>query len=219
MSRLNFGASRAAKTVTASLLAACLTMSFDVSAQSAEDAARALKNGDYPAAYKMASKLSEGGNPDADLLLGIMHFSGLGVVRDQQKALAFYQSAAEQGQAAAMHNLGAMYYRGEGVNINYARSREWNMKAAEGGLVMAQHDYASMLRTGIGGPKDTKQAMFWYEKASRAGYANSSYQLGMMLSAGSGQNQAQSMRFLCKAASQNHQDARRALGAKIRACR
>ena len=182
-------------------------------------AANALKAGRYGEAVQLAKPLSDAGNPDAQLLMGILYFGGLGVAKSPNKAFELYTKAAEQGQAAAMHNLATMYYRGEGTNINFGLSRDWNRKAAENGLVVAQHDYASMLRSGVGGPPDRQQARFWFKKAADAGYANAAYKLGLMLRSGPGSNAQASVAYLCKAAYGNHPEARQALGSNIQHCR
>jgi len=182
-------------------------------------AANALKAGNYEVAQSIATPLAESGDPDAQLLMGIMAFSGLGVSRDERRALEFYQMAAEQGQAAAMHNLASMHYRGEGVPINFAKAREWNQKAAESGLVIAQHDYASMLESGIGGKKDLDGAARFYDMAARAGYPNAAFKLARLMKSGPQANRQMRLRYLCMAASKGHQQAKAELGPSIQSCR
>ncbi|GBO90188.1 tetratricopeptide repeat protein [Marinobacter salsuginis] len=181
-----------------------------------QSAANALKSGNYSQALTLARPLADNGNADAQLLMGVMYIRGLGVSKDASKAYDMYLKAAEQGQAAAMHNLASMHYRGEGIPINFNEAREWNRKAAETGLTIAQHDYAAMLESGVGGSRDINGALRFYQMAARGGYTNASFKLGRMLA---DQNPQASMRFLCQAASKNHNGAKQMLGPRIRNCR
>lgn len=48
------------------------------------------------------------GDPDAQYNLGYMYENGLGVPKDENKALELYQKAADKGHSAAQNNLNAM---------------------------------------------------------------------------------------------------------------
>jgi TPR repeat protein len=48
---------------------------------------------------------SEAGDPDAQYNLAYLYENGLGVTKDEAKALALYQQAADQGHPAAKNNL------------------------------------------------------------------------------------------------------------------
>ncbi len=63
----------------------------------------------------------------------MMYTEGQGVRQDYQQAFAWYQKAAEQGNAGAQNNLGLMYYNGKGVEQDYIKALEWYQKAAEQG--------------------------------------------------------------------------------------
>jgi len=204
------------RAVVAALAIMAMPIQIAMANEDIASAANALKSGNYSQAMAMAQPLAEKGNPDAQLLMGIMYMRGLGISKDMSMAYDMYRKAAEQGQAAAMHNLASMHYRGEGVRINFSEAREWNKKAAEAGLTIAQHDYAAMLESGVGGDRDLNGAARYYQLAARGGYTNASYKLGRMLA---GQNPQASMRFLCQAASKNHAEAKKMLGPRIRNCR
>ena len=57
----------------------------------------------------------------------------LRVERDYLQARAWYQKAADQGDAAAQNSLGVVYVRGQGVAKDYAQARAWLQKAADQG--------------------------------------------------------------------------------------
>ena len=48
-------------------------------------------------------------------MLGYMHRNGIGTEVDLEKAVSWYQRAAEQGEATALFNLGGMFRKGYGV--------------------------------------------------------------------------------------------------------
>lgn len=204
------------KAIMAALAVSLMVIQMGHANEDVASAADALKSGNYALAITLVQPLVENGNPDGQLLMGIMYMRGLGISKNTSKAYDMYLKAAEQGQAAAMHNLASMHYRGEGVPINFSEAREWNRKAAESGLTIAQHDYASMLESGVGGKRDIKGAMRFYQMAAKGGYANAAFKLGRLLA---DQNPQESMRYLCHAAAENHAEAKQMLGPKIRKCR
>jgi TPR repeat protein len=54
-----------------------------------------------------------------------MYDNGLGVTQDHAQAVAWYEKAAEQGDAIAQYNLGLMYVRGQGIRKNYVEAHKW----------------------------------------------------------------------------------------------
>ena len=52
---------------------------------------------------------------------------------DQQVAVAWFQKAAEAGDADGMNNLGMMYLRGDGVERSFATAARWWRLAVERG--------------------------------------------------------------------------------------
>ncbi len=51
---------------------------------------------------------AQAGDPDAQYNLAYLYENGLGVTKNEAKALALYQQAADQGHSAAQNNLEAM---------------------------------------------------------------------------------------------------------------
>ena len=60
--------------------------------------------------------------------------------KDQVRAAAWSEKAAEQGHADAQHLLGLMYSYGDGVPEDQARAAAWLEKAAEQGHADAQRN-------------------------------------------------------------------------------
>lgn len=63
-----------------------------------------------------------------------MYANGRGVAQSYQQAKAWWQKAAQQGDARAQNNLGMMYAEGIGVAKNPQRAKAWFQK------VLAQPD-------------------------------------------------------------------------------
>jgi len=70
--------------------------------------------------------------------LGYMYLNGLGVERDYEKALYWYQLAVDQGSSFAQSKLGSMYEEGHGVERDYEKALYWFQLATEQGDNIAQ---------------------------------------------------------------------------------
>ena len=91
--------------------------------------------------------------------------NGLGVVRNDERALQMMQASAEQGHAIAQHGLGFMYLEGECVEKDAARAAEWFRKAADQGLAGSITTLAMMYEEGNGVEKDPEEAKRLYAAA------------------------------------------------------
>src|SRR5258708_35749007 len=66
-----------------------------------EDGAAAYNRGDYATARRLWLPLAEGGNADAQTMLGIIYEGGHGVSQDYAAAVTWYRRAADQGHPDA----------------------------------------------------------------------------------------------------------------------
>jgi TPR repeat protein len=87
------------------------------------------------------------------------------MVRNDERAFAMMQAAAEQGHAIAQHGIGFMYLEGECVEKDPAKAAEWFRKAAEQGLAGSLTTLALMYEEGNGVEKDPEQARRLYAAA------------------------------------------------------
>lgn len=67
-----------------------------------------------------------------------MYYSGIGTEVNHEKAVYWYEKAAEQGDAEAQYYLGDMYYKGEGTAADLKQALVWMEKAAEQGYELAK---------------------------------------------------------------------------------
>ena len=70
-------------------------------------------------------------------VLGDRYRTGIGVPKDDTRAVELYTMAAEQGDVAAINNLGGMYLKGIGTEQDVPKAKELFMKAATLGHVQA----------------------------------------------------------------------------------
>ncbi len=126
--------------------------------------------------------------PDKDavakvyLLLGYMHDVGQGVPRDAQKAMHYYQQAADLGNMMAYYNIAMIYKRAK----DYDKALQILKKAAKMGYNAAYYGLGKMYDKGQGVAQDYKQAWHYYQQAAKLGYAQAFFKLGDMLDKGQG---------------------------------
>src|SRR5437879_3626977 len=69
------------------------------------------------------------GHASDQFTLGVCYGDGIGVDKDEQKAVELYQKAADQGYASAQFNLGVCYGNGIGVERDEQKAVELYQKA------------------------------------------------------------------------------------------
>lgn len=110
---------------------------------------------------------AEGGDAWAQLNLGAAYDNGMGVERDLNQALHWYQVAAEQGLAEAQYNLAHLLVSEE---LSAAAAAGWMRKAAEQGMADAQYLMGVIYAEGIGLEMDDVRAVEWLKRAIAQGH-------------------------------------------------
>ena len=102
--------------------------------------------------------------------------------KDYDKAVYWFEKAAEQGIVEALYNLGVCYANGEGVSQDYTTAAYWYEKAAEQGYAKAQLNLGHLYfhYNGVGVKFDWEKALYWYEKAALQGNAKAQTQTGLL---------------------------------------
>jgi TPR repeat protein len=139
----------------------CTAVSAPAMAQGLAEGGEAYQAGDYETALQEWRPLAEHGDVQAQHMIGIMYFSGKGVIQDYAEAVDWYRKAAEQGLAIAQNNLGFMYWNGEGVIQDYTEAENWLRKAAKQGYTDAQFSLGLMYLSGEGVIQDNVIAHMW----------------------------------------------------------
>ena len=137
----------------------------------------AYEVGDYETAFKELLPLAEQGDPESQLILGMIYdlehravdvlLSGKGSAfpANDGQAARWYRMAAEQDHATAQYRLGELYEAGRGVVRSGREAARWYRMAAEQGHVLAQTSLATQYVTGEGVPPDRVMAYAWLSVA------------------------------------------------------
>ncbi len=134
--------------------------------------------------------------------------------KDYAKAFAWFQRAAERGNANAMGFLGNMYRYGQSVQQNYGQALDWYERSAERGDAGSQFDLGNMYYRGEGIPKDYAKAFEWLSKSAEQGNGDAQATLGVMYEKGKGvpQDYKKAFDLYTKAARQGNDLAQYNLG-------
>ncbi len=135
-----------------------------------DDAAAALRRGDYATALKVIRPLAEQGSAMAQFNLGVSYDQGWGVPPDAAEALKWYRLAADQGYSLAQQNLGDIYSSGRGVPQDFAQALKWYRLAADQGNAFAQNNLGLMHEKGQGVPQDIVRAHMWFNLSGAQGH-------------------------------------------------
>lgn len=112
-------------------------------------------------------KKAEAGDAYAQLNLGAAYDNGMGVARDIEKALNWYEKAAEQGVAEAQFNLAHLLVEQE---LGASVAAGWMRKAADQGMVDAEYLMGVIYAEGIGVAPNREEAVRWLDKAVAKGH-------------------------------------------------
>ena len=134
-----------------------------------EEGEEAYLQEDFAAALSEWRPLAEGGNAEAQNMLGYMYRYGQGVPQDFEQARLWYRRAADLGNARAQNNLGAIYRQGLGVPQDFHEAFRWLLRAAEQGNGGAQNHVGLMYYQGDGVKQDLVQAYMWAYLAAQQG--------------------------------------------------
>jgi len=133
----------------------------------------AIKQGDYPAAFKEWVKSAADGHVRAQYNLGVLYENGLGVEKNPVQAAKWYIVSAEGNYAPAQYNLAELYYYGLGVPHSKTSALKWYMKAALQLDELAMYAVGQMYADGYGVSQDLTTAYMWLYLSKKLGYTDS----------------------------------------------
>ena len=106
---------------------AMLLASVNSYANSYNDGLLAAESGDYQKAAAQWKPLAGRDNAEAQFNLGLLYHSGSGVEQDEQKAVALYHKAANNGYSYAQEYLAVGYQEGWfGLPKDAAKADYWH---------------------------------------------------------------------------------------------
>lgn len=115
------------------------------------------------------NKLAESASAKDHMELAMIHWRGIGVPVDREKAVEWFRKAAEAGLPDAAFQLSRAYWTGEGIGKDEAQAARWAKAAAEKGHAAAAYTYGAMLINGNGVPRDRDAGVEWMRKAAASG--------------------------------------------------
>lgn len=117
------------------------------------------------------------GNPETQLALGLMFYSGMQVPIDKEKGSQYIKKAAENGNAQAQYIYSGIVL---GADSGIAPSKEqlieaasWIQKSADGGFLKAITTIATMYAEGKIYQMDSKKSQYYFLKAAEMGDSQS----------------------------------------------
>ena len=114
----------------------------------------AYEAGNLPLAFKEFQGAAEEGHSDSQFNLGLMYENGIGVSKDEKKAVAWYLKAAQRGNSNAQYNLAVLYENGRGSDVDFAQAYQWYRRAAVQGDGLAVGNLGMLYLRGQGVKED-----------------------------------------------------------------
>jgi TPR repeat protein len=124
---------------------------------------------DIPCNYEEAIKwyihaATEWNDEESMYELGLCYSLGLGVVRNDRKAVRWFKQAAVWNYKEAIYKLGESYFWGNGVKKNLQTAAKWYRKAAKLGHADSMYALAICYFDGEGVTKSCKKGLYWLEQ-------------------------------------------------------
>lgn len=152
--------------------------------QQFERARQAYQAEDYVLAQQIFKPLAEAGDSKSQIYMGGIYDRGLGVERDHQQAMYWYEKSAEQGGIKLQHELALRYLHGKGIERDDSKALYWWKKAADAGSSQAQYNLALMYLRGDGTLVDPPKALELFRLAAGQGLRDAQYALGLAYTTG-----------------------------------
>ncbi|HUG13228.1 MAG TPA: trypsin-like peptidase domain-containing protein [Opitutaceae bacterium] len=131
-------------------------------------------------------KRADEGKPSAQYYLGLRHYHGLGVPKDERIAAQWFERAARAGESGAQLNLARMLRTGRGVAPDMQKSVQMYRAAAARGVQAAMVELGEILSSGGSVATDFREALRLFNEAAAAGNAQAEFNLGLMHGQGLG---------------------------------
>lgn len=161
------------------------------------------------------SKAAENENADGRVYnnLGLLYRNGLGVKRDDKKALKYFEKAVKLGSAAAMTSVGAFYRDGRAVDKDNKMAFKYFKSAAKLNDPQGITNFGLCFLEGTGVNKDGTKAVRQFKRAVQLKDSDAMFNLAQCYFQGNGiaKNKAKAIRLLKKASKNGHKKARRQL--------
>ena len=145
-----------------------------------DDAYGAFQRGRYLTAMELALPRAQLGDPAAQTLVAEILDRGLGVKRNREQAMFWYEQSANGGDPTGMFKYAVLLMERSRSKDDRKKADELMKKSAELGNASAQFNYGQVLVADNPGEKGLRQAMPYYEKSAEQGIADAQYALSQI---------------------------------------
>lgn len=128
---------------------------------------------DFAKAYSFLTKAHEAGSGEAAYAIGNWYFYGRYLSKDINKAVEFWNVAADRDSIDGATELAKYYENEEFTKPNMSKALGYYMKAALLGDAQSMFEVGRIYYHGIGIKKDKFLADVWYDAAEDNGYSES----------------------------------------------
>ncbi len=132
------------------------------------DPYKAFERAEYTSAFPAIMALAKANDAKAQTYIAAMYQAGLGVKRDNKKAIEWYEKAAYQNYAPAQYNLGIMLREGTGVEPNIVEAYGWLYNAQQLGHPKAEEQLDLVLMSIT--PNKSLLAREWVRQQVKQGH-------------------------------------------------
>ena len=139
-----------------------------------------------PEKYQEVLNKAKTGDVNAQMKLGLLYYSGVGLEKNYQSALHWFKIAAEKGHPGANYMLGKIFLSGIGVKTDIPLAVQYLEKASENGDSSAQAILGQLYYEGTGIEKDYEKAAFFFRKSAENKNANGQFGLANLYKQGLG---------------------------------
>jgi TPR repeat protein len=125
-------------------------------------------------------------DPEVEFHLAFMHYDGIGVPVDKNKAVEWLRKAAKRGNAHSQYNLAAILSKMQKGDEHYQEIMFNLQKAVDAGHVMAmfalgeEYDMPEQGRARRGMERDERKAEYYYNLAAQRGYTKAKRNLAVL---------------------------------------
>ena len=135
-----------------------------------DEGVAAYDAGDYRKAFDIWLPLAQNDDLAAMRNVALLLRKGQGTTRDPERAIYFYERAAQGGLTSAQVNAAFMYLDGDGIPQDYRKASFWFHTAAIAGVPVARYNLGVLYERGLGVEADQARALAWYTLAARSGH-------------------------------------------------
>ena len=143
---------------------------------------------------------AEQGDRWAQNELGFLYVNGYGVRKDTEKAVKWFEKAADNELAIGQFNLALCYIKGEGTAKDMSKAISYLQKSTNQNYSKAELDLGCLLVEGVGVVADKEKAKYWLEKAANQGMPQAMFILGDLYLEEEGRDETKALHWFQRAA-------------------